>query len=167
MAEVTNKVVATRDNSLLERLLAVVERKDKSRFDTQSCRKLICMLNRRRGNINRDASLVVRVFSGLSCSHEPDTELFNALLDAVDKFGHDNLTNCISKFLCDVARKDQHTLVTLLRRADFVLQLNERFDNTFDYLGKVLTSFTSLGVSSYLSSRMETLLMISLRISAS
>jgi len=155
VAEVTNKVVATRDNSLLERLLAVVERKDKSRFDTQSCRKLICMLNRRRGNINRDASLVVRVFSGLSCSHEPDTELFNALLDAVGKFGHDNLTNCISKFLCDVARKDQHTLVTLLRRADFVLQLNERFDNTFDYLGKVLASFTSFGVSSYLSSHME------------
>jgi hypothetical protein len=152
VAEVTNKVVATRDYSLLKRILAVIEANDKSRFDVQSCRKLISMLNRRRGN-KGDVSLVVRVFSGLSCTHEPDAELFNALLDAVDKFGHDHLTDCISKFLSDVAR--QQTLLAFLRRAAFVLQLNERFDNTFDYLGTVLASFTSCGVTSNLSSHME------------
>ena len=93
VAEVTDKVVATRDYNMLERMLKVVERKEKSKFDVQSCRKLLQMLTRSRSKnaLSSDRIVLVnKILSGLSPSVEPDDELFNMVLSAVEKFGYNN-----------------------------------------------------------------------------
>ena len=46
VAEVTEKILTTRIFCLLERLLAVVEAKERSRFDIKSCRTLISMVTK-------------------------------------------------------------------------------------------------------------------------
>ncbi len=150
VAEVTEKVVKTRDYSLLERLLAVVEAKKKSRFDVKSCQTLINMLTnstRRNEQISNRFALVGRIFSGLSSSLEPDIQLYDALLAAIARFGHFHYV--ISKFLGDERRKGQHTLLIFLQRADFVLKLNERFENESGYVGKLVAYFTSFVADSY------------------
>jgi hypothetical protein len=150
VAEVTEKIVWTRDYSLLERLLAVVEAKKKSRFDVKSCQTLINMLTnstRRNEQISNRFALVGRIFSGLSSSLEPDIQLYDALLAAIARFGHFHYV--ISKFLGDERRKGQHTLLIFLQRADFVLKLNERFENESGYVGKLVAYFTSFVADSY------------------
>ena len=152
VAEVTEKIVRTRDYSLLERLLAVVEAKKKSRFDVKSCRTLITMLTKPT-RINAQTSnrfaLVGRIFSGLSSSLEPDIQLYDALLAAIARFGHHHFTNVISKFLSDERRKGQHTLLIFLQRAYFVLKLDEHFENESGYVGKLVAYFTSFGADIY------------------
>jgi hypothetical protein len=152
VAEVTEKIVWTRDYSLLERLLAVVEAKKKSRFDVKSCRTLITMLTKPT-RINAQTSnrfaLVGRIFSGLSSSLEPDIQLYDALLAAIARFGHHHFTNVISKFLSDERRKGQHTLLIFLQRAYFVLKLDEHFENESGYVGKLVAYFTSFVADSY------------------
>ena len=152
VAEVTEKIVWTRNYSLLERLLAVVEAKKKSRFDVKSCRTLITMLTKPT-RINAQTSnrfaLVGRIFSGLSSSLEPDIQLYDALLVSIARFGHHHFTNVISKFLSDERRKGQHTLLIFLQRADFVLKLDEHFENESGYVGKLVAYFTSFGGDLY------------------
>ena len=151
VAEVTEKIVWTRDYSLLERLLAVVEAKKKSRFDVKSCRTLITMLTKTRKNaqISNRFALVGRIFSGLSSSLEPDIQLYDALLAAIARFGHHHFTDVISKFLSDERRKGQHTLLIFLQRADFVLKLDEHFENESGYVGKLVAYFTLFGGDLY------------------
>ena len=152
VAEVTEKIVKTRDYSLLERLLAVVEAKKKSRFDVESCQTLINMLTKPT-RINTQTSnrfaLVGRIFSGLSSSLEPDIQLYDALLAAIARLGHHHFTDVISKFLSDERRKGQHTLPIFLQRADFVLKLDEHFENESGYVGKLVAYFTSFGADIY------------------
>jgi hypothetical protein len=145
VAEVTEKVVATRNYKLLERLLAVVQTKEKSWFDVKSCRTLIGMVTSK--NAHNMPGYVRTIFSGLSSSYEPDTELYGALYAAVARFGHGQFTDVIAKFLSDEKRKGQHTLSIFLQRAAFVLELNERFKNECGYVEKVVAYFTSFGQS--------------------
>ncbi len=152
VAEVTEKVAKTRNYCMLERLLAVVEAKEKSRFDAKSCRTLITMLTkstRKNAQNSNRFTLVGSIFSGLSSSLEPDIKLYNALLAAIARFGHHHFTDVISKFLSDERRKGHHTLLIFLQRADFVLKLNERFENESGYVGKLVAYFTSFGADSY------------------
>ena len=131
---------------MLERMLKVVERKSKSKFDVQSCRKLLLMLTRSRSKnaLSSDRIVLVnKILSGLSSSLEPDDDLFNMVLFAVEKFGHDNLTSGISAMLNDQTRLKGLKLSAFLRRVGFILNLNKRLDNETSYLEKSISDLTS------------------------
>ena len=130
---------------MLERMLEVVER-NKSKFDVQSCQKLLQMLTRSRSKnaLSSDRIVLVnKTLSGLSPSLEPDDELFNMILSAVEKFGHDNLTSSISAILNDKARLKDHSLRVFLRRVEFILALDKSLENGTSYLEKSISDFTS------------------------
>ena len=151
VAEVAEKVVATKDYNLFERLLAVVESKDKCKFDMLSCQKLLQMLTRSRSKNalgNDRIVLVNRTLSGLSPSLEPDDELFNMILSAVEKFGHENITTGISAMLNNQARLKGFKLSIFLRRVEFIFALNKRLENTTKYLEKSISDLSSFGASS-------------------
>ena len=127
-------------------MLKVVERKEKSKFDLQSCQKLLHMLIRAKSKNSLSSDridLVKRILSGLSPSLEPDDELFNMILSAVEKFGHDNLTSSISAILNDKARLKDHSLRVFLRRVEFILALDKSLENGTSYLEKSISDFTS------------------------
>ena len=89
--------------------------------------------------------LVNKTLSGLSPSLEPDDELFNMIISAVEKFGHDNITTGISAMLNDQARLKGHKLSVFLRRVEFILTLNKRLENETSYLEKSISDLSSSG----------------------
>ena len=116
-----------------------------------SCQKLLQMLTRSRSKNalgNDRIVLVNRTLSGLSPSLEPDDELFNMILSAVEKFGHDNITTGISAMLNNQARLKGHKLSIFLRRVEFIFALNKRLENTTKYLEKSISDLSSFGASS-------------------
>ena len=156
VAEVAEKVVATRDYNLLERMLKVVERKSKSKFDVQSCWKLLQMITRSRSKnaLSSDRiAFVNRILTGLSSSLEPDDKVFGMILTTVEKFGHNNITTGISAILNDQTRLKKHNLSVFLRRVEFILTLNKRLGNGTSYLEKSISNLSSsnsrvLGITS-------------------
>ena len=116
-----------------------------------SCQKLLQMLTRSRSKNalgNDRIVLVNRTLSGLSPSLEPDDELFNMILSAVEKFGHENITTGISAMLNDQARLKGFKLSIFLRRVEFIFALNKRLENTTKYLEKSISDLSSFGASS-------------------
>ena len=134
-------------------MLKVVERKEKSKFDLQSCQKLLHMLIRAKSKNSLSSDridLVKRILSGLSPSLEPDDELFSMILSAVDKFGHDNITTGISAMLNDQARLKGLKLSVFLRRVEFILTLNKRLDSETSYLQKSISDLSSSNANSHI-----------------
>ena len=137
-------IVAGRDYDLLERLLAVVETKDKSKFNVLSCSKLLRMLTRSRKSLSSNKiSIANKILAGLSNKLEPDVDLLDTILAAVEKFGHDNITAGISELLNDAARNKKVDLSMFLRRADFILKLNKRLQSGSSYLEKSITDLST------------------------
>ena len=131
-------------------MLKVVERKEKSKFDMRSCEKLLQMLVRSRSQnaLSSDrVAFVNKILSGLSSSLEPDDELYNTILSAVDKFGHDNITSGISAVFDDEDRLESQTLAVYLSRAHFILTLNKQLETDSGYLDKTTSNLTSSGAS--------------------
>jgi len=147
VAEIVDDVVVSRDYDMLERVLKVVEKKEKSKFDVRSCQKLLQMLVRSRSqnalSSNR-IEFVNKILCGLSPSLEPDDQLYNMILSTVDKFGHDNITESIWTILDDKTRMKDHDLLFFLRRAQFILTLNKSLENGSQYLDN---SISDLSVS--------------------
>ena len=137
-------------------MLKVVERKDKCKFDLQSCQKLMQMLTRAKSKnaLSSDRiAFVNRILTGLSPSLEPDDELFNMILSAVEKFGHNNITTGISEMLNNQARLKGQKLSVFLRRVEFIMTLNKRLENETSYLEKSISDLSSsnsriLGITS-------------------
>ena len=129
-------------------MLKVVEKKEKSKFDVRSCQKLLQMLVRSRSqnalSSNR-IEFVNRILCGISSSLEPDDELNEMILSAVDKFGHDNITSGISAVLDDITRMKDHNVLFFLQRVQFILTLNKRLEDDSDYLDKCINKLTSYG----------------------
>jgi len=150
VAEVVGKVVSTKDYALLDRMLKVVEKKEKCKFDMRSCEKLLQMLVRSRSQNALSSvrvAFVNKILSGLSSTQEPDEELYNMILSAVDKFGHDNITSGISAVLDDEDRLKSQTLAIYLSRAHFILTLNKQLETGSGYLDKTTGNLTSSGAS--------------------
>ena len=128
-----------------------MEKKKKSKFDVRSCQKLLQMLVRSRSqnalSSNR-IGFVNKILSGLSSSLEPDDELYNMILSAVDKFGHNNITSGISAVLDDEDRLKNHNVLFFLRRSQFILTLNKRLENDSDYLDKCIHKLSSSSAKS-------------------
>ena len=116
-----------------------------------SCQTLLQMLTRSRSKnaLSSDRIVLVnKTLSGLSPSVEPDDELFNMILSAVEKFGHDNLTSGISAMLNDKARLKDHKLCVFLRRVEFILALDKSLDSETSYLEKSISDLSLFGASS-------------------
>ena len=152
VAEVMAKVIKTRDYSLLKRLLTVAETKLKCDFDVKSCQTLIIMLTRSTG---KSAQLrifyVRRIFSLLSPSQDPDSQLYDDLLAAVTRFGHCHFMDVISAFLSDTRRKCRQYVFVFLERANFILKLNAHFENKSNYMSKIVAYLTFFGAGEYAS----------------
>eukprot|EP00985_Skeletonema_marinoi_P025616 scaffold18974_cov132-Skeletonema_marinoi.AAC.2 len=126
VAEVCEQIVATRDYSLLNRMMAVVEAKTKSKFNSHSCEILLRMLTKSRKDPLSRATLVNKIMAGLLSSEEPDGLLWEAILGAVDKCGHDVLRGSIEELSREQARKSGKDISIFLRRMDFGLQMSTR-----------------------------------------
>eukprot|EP00985_Skeletonema_marinoi_P002535 scaffold1048_cov135-Skeletonema_marinoi.AAC.6 len=139
VAEVCKKIVKTRDYGLLDRLLSVVEAKEKSKFDVKSCQILLQMLIKSRNKSISRVALVKKIITGLSSSVEPDELLYDTIIDAVEKFGHDELGESIEVLLNVVERKEQKDINFFLKRMEFALKLNTRIEEEagLDYLEAV------------------------------
>jgi len=148
VAEVTDKVVVSRDYNMLDRMLKVVEKKKKSKFDVRSCQKLLQMLVRSRSQnalSTERVAFVNKILCGLSSSLEPDDQLYAMILSTVDKFGHDNITSGISTLLHNATRKKDHDLSFFLQRAQFILTLNKTLEAGSRYLRKSISDLSKSG----------------------
>ena len=148
VAEVTDKVVVSRDYDMLDRMLKVVEKKKKSKFDVRSCQKLLQMLVRSRSQnalSSERVAFVNKILCGLSPSLEPDDQLYAMILSVVDKFGHDNITSGISTLLHNATRKKDHDLSFFLQRAQFILTLNKTLEAGSRYLRKSISDLSKSG----------------------
>ena len=128
VAKVSEAVVTARDYNLLDRLMFVVEAKEKSKFNSDSCEKLIQMLMKSKKDPMLRDTLVNKVLSGLAATEEPDEQLYEAIIGAVDKFGHETLRESIEELLSHVTRKRSKDISIFLRRIDFGLQLSSRVE---------------------------------------
>lgn len=128
VAEVCKTIVEKRDYDLLDRLLAVVETKEKSRFNVDSCQALLQMLVKSRKDASSRVALVKKIITGLSSSVEPDELLYDTIIEVVDKLGHEDLLGTIGGLLDNAQRKRHQEISIFLRRADFGLKLNERIE---------------------------------------
>ena len=146
VAEVVETVVETRNYDMLERLLKVVEKKEKSKFDLRTCQKLLQMLTRSRSQQDHRIVMTNKVLSGLSPSLEPDLELFNVILSTCEKFGHNNLKSGIEALLHGQARLKGCDLSCFLLRADFILTLNKRLDDGSTLLEKTISNLPTIGM---------------------
>ena len=146
VAEVVETVVETRNYDMLERLLKVVEKKEKSKFDLRTCQKLLQMLTRSRSQQDHRIVMTNKVLSGLSPSLEPDLELFNVMLSTCEKFGHNNLTSGVESMLNGQARLKGRDLSCFLLRADFILTFNKRLDNGSTFLEKTISNLPTIGM---------------------
>jgi len=126
VAEVCKKIVETRDHGLLDRLLSVVGSKRKSKFDVKSCQSLLQLLIKSRKKIASRVELVNKIIDGLSSSVEPDELLYDAIIDAVEKLGHDGLGNNIEGMLNDTKRNTGKDICFFLKMMEFALKLNKR-----------------------------------------
>ena len=155
VAEVSETVVNTRDYGLLDRVLAVVESKPKSRFNAESCQILLQMLTKSKKSVLSQVTLVNKIIAGLSSSHEPDQLLYDTIIDLVDKLGHEELGGAIENLLTDVARKSNKDMSVFLRRMDFALQLNTRIKGDKigpNYLEAAINDLNEHGMSTVLDS---------------
>jgi len=139
VSAVASKIVVTQDCSLLDRLLSVVESDNESKFDISSCQQLLEMVTelttRRRDALSRsNIDKVNKILLGLATSFEPSKELFATILTAGDKFGHQNLSVSVLQLLSDTTRLRQHEISSFLCRANFILELNKRPGNQFNYV---------------------------------
>lgn len=127
VAEVSQAVVDTQDYDLLDRLLAVVESKEKSKFDVISCQRLLQMLLKSRKNAQSLIPPVNKIVCGLSSSEEPDEQLYDTIIGAVEKLGHAELCDIYSlqELFQDVRRKNNKDMCVFLRRMDFALKVNK------------------------------------------
>ncbi len=128
MAEVSKTIVEKRDYDLLDRLLAVVETKEKSRFDVDSCQALLQMLVKSRKDASSRVALVKQIITGLSTSSEPNDVLYGTIIEVVDKLGHEDLLDTIGGLLDNTQRKSHQDMSIFLRRMDFALKLSERIE---------------------------------------
>ncbi len=126
VAEVCKKIVETRDHGLLDRLLSVVGSKRKSKFDVKSCQILLQLLIKSRKNIASRIHIVNKIIAGLSSYVEPDELLYDTIIDAVEKLGHEGLSNNIEGILKDTTRKCSKDICFFLKRMEFALKLNQR-----------------------------------------
>eukprot|EP00984_Skeletonema_dohrnii_P014955 scaffold6403_cov128-Skeletonema_dohrnii-CCMP3373.AAC.6 len=126
VAEVCKKIVETRDYGLLDRLLPVVEAKEKSKFDVKSCQILLQMLIKSRKNAASRVALASKILSGLTSSEEPDELLYDTIIDAVEKLGRDELGESIEALLNVASRKKNKSIDFFLKRMEFALKLNTR-----------------------------------------
>jgi hypothetical protein len=121
-------IVDKRDYDLLDRVLAVVETKEKSRFDVNSCQALLQMLVKSRKDASSRVAFVKKVITGLSSSLEPNDVLYGTIIEVIDKLGHEDLLDTIGALLDNTQRKSHQDMSTFLRRIDFGLQLSERIE---------------------------------------
>eukprot|EP00984_Skeletonema_dohrnii_P019249 scaffold9166_cov123-Skeletonema_dohrnii-CCMP3373.AAC.3 len=128
VAEVCKKIVETRDYGLFDRLLTVVEAKEKSKFDVNSCQMLLQMLIKSRKKTTSRVALVNKILSGLTSSEEPDELLYDTIIDAVEKLGHDELGDAIEALLNDALRKKDKSICFFLKRMEFALKVNTRIE---------------------------------------
>ncbi|KAL7453190.1 hypothetical protein ACHAWC_004857, partial [Mediolabrus comicus] len=128
VAEVCKTIVAKRDYDLLDRVLAVVETKEKSRFDVDSCQALLQMLVKSRKDASSRVALVKQIITGLSSSLEPNDVLYGTIIEVVDKLGHEDLLDTIGGLLDNTQRKSHQDMSIFLRRMDFALKLSERIE---------------------------------------
>eukprot|EP00984_Skeletonema_dohrnii_P014959 scaffold6403_cov128-Skeletonema_dohrnii-CCMP3373.AAC.10 len=128
VAEVSEMVVNAQDYALLDRVLGVIDSKEKSKFDVKSCQILLQMLTASTKNAQSLVVLVNKVLGGLSSSEEPDGQLYNVIIDAVDKLGHAELRESIEQLFAEVKRKEHKDICFFLRRMDFAFKLNKRIE---------------------------------------
>ena len=113
---------------MLDRVLEVVETKEKSRFDVDSCQALLQMLVKSRKDASSRVALVKQVITGLSSSLEPNDVLYGTIIEVVDKLGHEDLLDTIGALLDNTQRKSHQDMSIFLRRMDFSLKLSERIE---------------------------------------
>lgn len=128
VAEVCQTIVDTRDYTLLDRLMVVVEAKERSKFNSHSCEILLRMLTKSRKDPLTRVTLANKIITGLSSSEEPDELLYDAILEVVVKCGHEELRESIEELLREEARKSSNDISIFLRRMDFGLKLSERVE---------------------------------------
>ena len=151
VAEVTRRVVERRDYSLFERVLSVVETKEKSKFDVLSCQNLLQMMIRSKSKECRSVTrieLAKKTLAGLSPSLEPSIELYDTILKAVDKFGSANIAPNVDALLSNATRMKGHDITIFLRRVHFILELTKRTGNQSNLLEKSIRDLTLYGASS-------------------
>ncbi len=104
----------------------MVGSKRKSIFDVKSCQLLLQLLIKSRKKIASRVDVVNKMIAGLSSSEEPDELLYDTIVDAVEKLGHDGLSNNIAGMLNDTKRKKSKDIGFFLKRMAFALKLNKR-----------------------------------------
>mmetsp|Transcript_1641 Transcript_1641/g.2638 ORF Transcript_1641/g.2638 Transcript_1641/m.2638 type:complete len:913 (-) Transcript_1641:79-2817(-) len=146
VAEVSETVVDTQDYDLLDRVLAVVESKEKSKFDVKSCQILLQMLLNSRKNAQSLVPLVNKIVRGLSSPDEPNKQLYDTIVGAVDKLGHAELSDSIQQLFADVKRKKYKDMCVFLRRMDFALKVNKYIEEGGpNYLEVAITDLNEYG----------------------
>lgn len=147
VAEVSKTVVDTQDYDLLDRLLAVVESKEKSKFDVISCQRLLQLLLKSRKNAQSLIPLVNKIVCGLTSSEEPDEQLYDTIVGAVEKLGHAELCNSLQELFQDVKRKKNKDMSIFLGRMDFALKVNKHIieEGGPNYLEAAITDLNDHG----------------------
>ena len=128
VAKIIEIVVNNQDYDLLDRVLAVVESKEKSKFDVKSCQILLQMLMKSKKDAPVLVTLANKILLGLSSSVEPDELLYDTIIDAVESFGHDGLGNVVDDLLNDAERRRGKDICFFLKRMMFALKMNKRIE---------------------------------------
>jgi len=113
---ISKQVVSTQDYNLLKRVLSVVESNDESKFSRESCCSLLTMLNKSKYDRSTIISTVNKMLLGLSTHHEPDDNLYLAILASVKIFGWKELSDSVKKLITDSARKKSGKKKTLIKK---------------------------------------------------
>ena len=128
VAEVIEIIVNTQDYDLLDRVLAVVESKEKSKFDVKSCQMLLQMLIKSKKDTPTLVTLANKILRGLSSSEEPDKQLYDTIIGIVEKFGYVQLHESIQQLFADVKRKRGKGICVFLKRMDFALRVKKHIE---------------------------------------
>ena len=146
VAEVIEIIVNTQDYDLLDRVLAVVESKEKSKFDVKSCQMLLQMLIKSKKDTPTLVTLANKILRGLSSSEEPDKQLYDTIIGIVEKLGHAQLRESIQQLFAEVKRKHYKDMCVFLKRMDFALKVNKHIEEGGpNYLEAAITDLNEHG----------------------
>ena len=146
VAKVIEIVVQTQDYDLLDRVLVVVESKEKSKFDVKSCQMLLQMLMKSKKDTPTLVTLANKVLRGLSSSEEPDKQLYDTIIGIVEKLGHAQLRESIQQLFAEVKRKHYKDMCVFLKRMDFALKVNKHIEEGGpNYLEAAITDLNEHG----------------------
>ena len=150
------RIIPSRDCSMLDRLLTVIESKKHYEFTSDQSFDLLNMLI----ESDEDSDVVVSLINKtLSCSPEPTANLWNSILIAIMKFGWNELSQIVTVLLYDAERKKEDpSLVCRTSRISLDVFLNRtKFSMALARIGNQnITAFAKQSVDGCILDLLET-----------